>query len=110
MVPRAEDVVKKLIAVFAAAVCLMTISRALTGQTAADGPRFDGTRFVRPAEYREWTFLASGLGMTYEPPASGAANAPRTFTNVFVNPSAHRAFMQSGKWPNGTALMLEIRA
>src|SRR4051812_4950045 len=56
-----------------------------------DGPRYNGTSMVRPANYREWTFLASGLGMTYDP-SGRAENAPQFFTNVFANPSAYKSF------------------
>ena len=78
-------------------------------QGPGDGPRYtNGTNLVRPADYREWPFLGSGLGMTYQPPA-GAPPASPSFTNVFVNPSSYRSFMQTGKWPDGTILMLEIR-
>jgi hypothetical protein len=59
-----------------------------------------------PADYREWTFLSSGLGMTYHPEAS----RPPSFTNVFVNPAAYRSFVSTGKWPDKTMLILEIRA
>ena len=76
-------------------------------QPQADGPRYVGTSLVRPTDYREWTFLGSGLGLTYEGDAPSIA-AP-AFTNVFVNPSSYRAFMQTGTWPNGTVLVLEIR-
>ena len=77
-------------------------------QAPGDGPRYtSGTNLVRPADYREWPFLGSGLGMTYEP-AAGSQSAPR-FTNVFVNPSSYRSFMQTGKWPDSTILVLEIR-
>ena len=78
-------------------------------QAPADGPRYtNGTNLVRPADYREWTFLSSGLGMTYQPPA-GSQSAP-PFGNVFVNPSSYRSFMQTGKWPDKTIFVLEIRA
>lgn len=62
----------------------------------------------RPTGYREWVFLTSGLGMTYGPNAPNAGRPP-AFSNVFVNPDAYRAFMQSGKWPDGTMFVLEIR-
>ena len=62
----------------------------------------------RPADYREWVFLTSGLGMTYGPNAP-APNQPAPFSNVFVNPDAYRSFMQSGAWPDGTLFVLEIR-
>ncbi len=84
----------------------------LAGMAAAtrisDGPQYttDG-RLRFPRQYREWVFLSSGLGMTYGPLAS--AGDPR-FDNVFVNPSAYRAFLDTGRWPDGTILVLEVRA
>jgi hypothetical protein len=78
-------------------------------QPAADGPRYvNNTSLVRPANYREWIFLGSGLGLTYEAEAARANQAP-SFTNVFVNPSSYRAFMDSGKWPDGSVFILEVR-
>jgi len=36
-------------------------------QAPGGGPVYaNGTNLVRPTDYREWTFLSSGLGMTYE--------------------------------------------
>jgi len=62
-----------------------------------------------PADYREWVFLSSGLGMTYGPLA--AANQPEhpTFDNVFVNPSAYAAFKRTGHWPDKSVFILEVR-
>jgi len=92
-----------------AAFAALSTWAAYAQQPAGDGPRYSGASMARPANYREWTFLASGLGMTYDP-AGNSSNAPKNFTNVFVNPSAYRAFAKDGKWPNGTVLLLEIRA
>jgi hypothetical protein len=78
-------------------------------QAQEDGPRYEnGTSLVRPADYREWPFLGSGLGLTYLAENASARTSPN-FTNVFVNPSAYRAFMQSGRWPNRTVFVLEAR-
>ena len=78
-------------------------------QPPRDGPRYqDGTSLVRPTDYREWTFLGSGLGLTYETETPRATDSP-TFTNVFVNPSSYRGFMQTGTWPNETVFVLELR-
>ena len=78
-------------------------------QPATDGPRYpNGTSLVRPTDYREWPFLGSGLGLTYAA-EEGSAAAPPAFTNTFVNPSSYRAFMETGRWPNGTVFILEIR-
>jgi len=87
-----------------------TLSLSLQGRQAPnDGPRYvDGTSLARPPDYREWPFIGSGLGLTYESDAASPA-APPTFTNTFVNPSAYRAFMQTGVWPNQTVFVLEFR-
>ncbi len=68
----------------------------------------DDGRLLLPEDYREWVFLGSGLGMTYGP--LGAARAfPAQFDNVFVLPEAHRAFLEAGRWPDGTVFLLEVR-
>lgn len=78
------------------------------GSQSADGPQYsDEGRLRFPHNYREWVFLSSGLGMTYGPLASSAD--PR-FDNVFVSPSAYRAFLDTGRWPDGTVMVLEVRA
>ena len=76
-------------------------------QPQRDGPRYEGTRLVRPVDYREWPFLGSGLGLTYM--EANAANAAPPFTNVFVNPSSYRSFIETGTWPNQTVFVLESR-
>jgi hypothetical protein len=74
----------------------------------------DKAKFTRdgelayPANYREWIFLSSGLGMTYGPNAP-AAGTPLRYDNVFVNPSSYREFLKTGKWPDGSVFILEIR-
>jgi len=65
-------------------------------------------RLEFPANYRDWIFLSSGHGMTYGPSAN--PNGPPFFDNVFVNPSAYRHFTKSGRWPDKTIFVLEIRA
>lgn len=74
-----------------------------------DGPQYTaGTnRLLRPANYREWTFLSSSIGLNYPPP--GAPPGPQRFDNVFVNPSSYRSFLQTGKWPDKTIFVLEFR-
>ncbi len=66
-------------------------------------------RLVKPADYREWVWLSSGLGMTYGPAAPAPGQNP-SFDNVFVNPRSYRAFIESGRWPEGTIFVLEIRS
>jgi hypothetical protein len=84
-------------------------SSALPRQAPPDGPSYvNGTNLRRPADYREWPFLGAGLGLTYDDEAGSRRGAP-PFTNVFVNPSSYRAFMQTGAWPNGSVFVLEFR-
>jgi hypothetical protein len=76
---------------------------------ASDGPRYDAEgQLVRPADYREWVFVTSGLGMTYGPEAV-APGRPPLFDNVFVNPASYREFMRTGAWPDKTMFVLELR-
>lgn len=85
---------------------------ACTACAIAQTPRYaaDG-QLILPPDYREWVFLSSGLGMTYQPMAAEQDPAfTPTFTNVFVNPEAYRSFLATGKWPEKTMLLLEIRA
>src|SRR5438270_13041839 len=98
---------------FAACVGLALTAVSIGGVTPADTtavqrPRYtaDG-KLLRPAGYREWVFLSSGLGMNYNPQPDGKA-APPEFTNVYAEPGAYRAFMQTGRWPDGAVLILEI--
>jgi hypothetical protein len=103
----------------AALVCASAWGLAVSAQRqepaaepANDGPQYSAgtTNLMRPANYREWVFLSSSLGLTYQP-AAGAPASPAgpQFQNVFVNRSSYRGFMQTGKWPDKTIFVLEFR-
>lgn len=70
-------------------------------QYTADG------RLKFPEHYREWVYLTSGIDMNYRPDANMGHSM---FDNVFVNPEAYKAFVETGTWPDKTMLVLEIRA
>ena len=89
-----------------AAICVALPAWAPPACGAALGYTPDGG-MVRPADYRDWIFLSSGLDMSYSAAAMKMDHS--TFNNVFVNPEAYRAFLQTGHWPNGTMLVLEVR-
>jgi len=78
---------------------------------AGPAPSFNAAgELERPADFREWIYLTTGLDMFYGP----VANATRgergsVFTNVYVTPDAYREFMRSGKWPDRTMFILEAR-
>lgn len=94
------------LALLAAAIC----GGAPEG-TPGKGPAPQFTKdneLIRPTDYREWVYLTSGLGMSYGPSTMDMGEPP--FDNVFVLPSAYRAFLQSGKWPDKTIFVLENRS
>ena len=71
-------------------------------------PYVNGTSLVLPTDYLAWPFIGSGLGLTYDEEAA-SAETPPSFTNVFVNTSSYRGFMETGIWPNETIFVLEFR-
>lgn len=75
----------------------------------ADSPTYSvGGELKIPRQYREWIFLSSGVDMNYKPVESAPGH--HAFENVFVNPDSYRSFLQSGKWPDKTIFILEVRA
>jgi hypothetical protein len=61
-----------------------------------------------PKHYREWIYLTSNY---YAPSDTTKlqAGGQRGFNDVFVNPDAYRAFMQTGTWPDKTMLAVDMR-
>ncbi|MGH8216957.1 MAG: cytochrome P460 family protein [Steroidobacteraceae bacterium] len=64
-------------------------------------------RLKFPEHYREWIYLSSGLDMRYT--EEGGNPAHSMFDNVFVDPRAYREFLRTGRWADGTVLVLENR-
>ncbi len=94
----------------AAAAVLLTTSKVVLSRNryTADNAQFThDNRMLRPAAYRDWVWLSSGFGMSYNP--RPAADHP-PFDNVFVDPAAYHSFRETGKWPDKTVLVLELRS
>jgi len=85
-----------------------TPSPALAATTTAPAYDKDG-KMLPPTNYREWIYLTSGIGMSYDPQPAGMEDHS-SFDNVFVNPEAYRSFLDTGTWPDKTVLVLEARA
>jgi Cytochrome P460 len=90
-----------------AAVAMLRRGEAPAAPAESDAPQYaaDG-KLLLPRDYRQWIYLSSGLGMEYSPEGKPGSE----FTNVFVKPSAYRAFLQTGRWPDRTVFVLEERA
>jgi hypothetical protein len=71
-----------------------------TAEHASDAP----LKF--PEHYREWVYLTTGFDMSYSP---AMQMDHHMFDNVFVNPEAYKAFVETGTWPDKTMLVLEVR-
>jgi len=97
-----------------AGIAVMLAAFALTGAdegSSIDGPQFTAEgKLMRPQNYREWIFLSSGLGMNYGPVAAEAREENPMFDNVFVTRTAYRSFLETGRWPDKTMFILEVRA
>ncbi len=90
-----------------AIVIVLTAAAMLAAAPDSSLPQYtsDG-KLLRPANYREWIFLSSGLGMTY---GKGGDSEPQ-FTNVFVPQAAYQKFLATGKWPDKTLFVVEERS
>jgi hypothetical protein len=74
-------------------------------RASADVPQFTAdAKLVRPTDYRRWTYISSGFGMSY----TQKPDDLQMFTNVFVVPAAYDYYLANGKWPDKTMFVLEV--
>jgi len=92
-----------------AAVLLLVVCGLLVAavpEQKSPAPQYDAKgRLLRPDDYRDWIFLSAGYGMNYSP----APGSHEMFTNVFVERWAYKDFVDSGKWPEQTAFVIDER-
>jgi len=73
----------------------------------ASGPEYTGDAQLKfPEHYRDWIYLTTGFDMSYNP---AMRMGHHMFDNVFVNPEAYKAFVETGTWPDKTMLLIEVR-
>jgi hypothetical protein len=74
----------------------------------SSGPEYTSDAQLKlPERYREWVYLTTGFDMSYNPAIQKMDH--HMFDNVFVNPEAYKAFVETGTWPDKTMLVLEVR-
>jgi len=89
------------------ALAAPTPQASTTNESGSNSPVYTADGNLKfPAQYREWIYVTSGVDMSYGP---GANMGHSMFDNVFVNPEAYKAFLQTGTWPDKTMLVLEER-
>lgn len=88
-------------------ILLLPIAFGKDAQPASTGPQFTAAGELKlPEHYREWVYLSSGFDMSYRPALTAGHH---TFDNVFVPADSYGAFVQTGRWPDKTMLVLEVR-
>lgn len=81
-----------------------TLALILAGSAWAQQYNAQG-EILLPADYRQWVYLSTGLGMSY----AETPSAHPDFDDVFVNREAYQAFLKTGAWPDKTVLVTEAR-
>jgi tetratricopeptide (TPR) repeat protein len=87
----------------------LTLFLGAAGSVAAQAipaTRFEGKdTLVRPEGYREWVFVGSSLGLRYDEDKKQGERLE--YGNVYIDPASYRAYKETGKFPQGTILVLE---
>jgi hypothetical protein len=84
---------------------------------ADDGPQYDGKNLLRPDGYRTWVFVGANIGLRYR--KDDALTTPREtdrhakdtigdFHNVYINPKGYEQFQKTGRFPEGTVLVMDV--
>ena len=60
----------------------------------------DGDTLRLPERYREWVFIGSSTRLE-------DAGSPTTFQNVYISPDAYQEYSKSGKFPEGSMMVME---
>src|SRR5579863_5306111 len=96
-------VIKKKNLVLAAVILLSSAVLLQSAPAGRFGPEYTSDDQMKlPENYRQWVYLTTGFDMSYS--AGGMGMDHHMFDNVFVNPEAYSAFLQSGTWPDKTML------
>ncbi len=85
------------------------IGESLTSDSERPVALFEGKdTLLRPVGYREWVFVGSSLGLRYDPAAGEKPAGREVYHNVYINPAGYRTFAGTGKFPEGTMMVLEL--
>src|SRR5215207_4520995 len=69
-------------------------------------PRYDQDRALQlPANYREWVFVGSSLGLSY---SEGQDAGHVMFHETLMEPTAYQHFVKTGTFREGTMLVLML--
>ena len=66
----------------------------------------DKGELARPRDYQQWTFVGSSMGLSYA--TATPARQPGLIHNVHMQPEAYRTFVETGKIPEKTMMILTL--
>lgn len=81
-------------------------------------PEYDADGKLKlPTDFKTWVFVGSNIGLDYRPDV--AVDTPREqkpyknervgdFHNVYINPEAYRHYLETGKFPDKTVLVMDV--
>jgi hypothetical protein len=100
-------IAKAIAALFTGMVLFCLVAFRPSPAPPANGPEYTTDNKLKlPEQYREWVYVTSGFDMSYNP---AMKMGHHMFDNVFVKREAYKAFLETGKWPDKTMLVLEAR-
>jgi len=80
------------------------------GSPSVEGPEYTADAQLKlPEHYREWVYLTSDFYEPPDPTKMQAGDGQRSFNNILAEPSAYRAFLRTGTWPDKTMLLVDVR-
>jgi hypothetical protein len=109
--------VRKRVYAFAAIAFLAIVSASVVAQIRNTSPAiaesaatFDHSgRLLRPEQYRDWIFVGSPLKPHHSSDYRDTQNGTsKSAANVYINPGAYRQYEQTGEFPEGTMMVLEV--
>jgi hypothetical protein len=67
-------------------------------------------RLQFPSGYRNWVYVGTSLGLNYSegPEAFGESWRGELFQNVYIDPAAYAQYRETGQFPEGTVMILEV--
>lgn len=71
-------------------------------------PQYDKDgALLRPKDFYTWVFVGSSIGLSYA--KDGDMSGPGMFHNVYTQPEAYGEFLKTGKFPEKTIFIIDMR-
>jgi len=71
------------------------------------GPQYDSTgAMLRPKNFETWVFVGASTGLSYQ--ENSRSNGIGSFHNVYLRPDSYKIYLETGKFPEKTVLVLAI--